>query len=135
MAAPPGRPVSPQEAHDATRRTWLANERTWLAWVRPGLTATAVALALGKVFPSWRTPTRAGRMRRWRRLRGAGGRADAVWLSAPARGRSGDRLRELRRSPAGRDRRLCARGVRARHGDSRRDRPLLSQLTCRRRRL
>ena len=51
MAAPPGRPVSPQEAHDATRRTWLANERTWLAWVRTGLTATAVALALGKVVP------------------------------------------------------------------------------------
>jgi putative membrane protein len=51
MAAPPGRPVSPQEAHDAIRRTWLANERTWLAWVRTGLTATAVALALGKVVP------------------------------------------------------------------------------------
>jgi inner membrane protein YidH len=29
----------------------LANERTWLAWVRTGLTATAVALALGKVVP------------------------------------------------------------------------------------
>jgi putative membrane protein len=39
------------ETHDATRRTWLANERTWLAWVRTGLTATAVALALGKVVP------------------------------------------------------------------------------------
>jgi putative membrane protein len=36
---------------DATRRTWLANERTWLAWVRTGLTATAVALAVGKVVP------------------------------------------------------------------------------------
>ena len=36
---------------DATRRTWLANERTWLAWVRTGLTATAVALAIGKVVP------------------------------------------------------------------------------------
>jgi putative membrane protein len=45
-------PPSPQEeALDATRRTWLANERTWLAWVRTGLTATAVALALGKVVP------------------------------------------------------------------------------------
>src|SRR5947209_19151137 len=51
MAVPPGRPASAQEAHDATRRTWLANERTWLAWVRTGLTATAVALALGKVVP------------------------------------------------------------------------------------
>ena len=39
------------EAGDATRRTWLANERTWLAWVRTGLTATAVALAVGKLVP------------------------------------------------------------------------------------
>jgi putative membrane protein len=39
------------EGGDATRRTWLANERTWLAWVRTGLTATAVALAVGKVVP------------------------------------------------------------------------------------
>jgi len=39
------------EAGDATRRTWLANERTWLAWVRTGLTATAVAFAIGKVVP------------------------------------------------------------------------------------
>ena len=39
------------ENGDATRRTWLAAERTWLAWVRTGLTATAVALALGKVVP------------------------------------------------------------------------------------
>jgi putative membrane protein len=36
---------------DATRRTWLANERTWLAWVRTGLTATAVALGIGKITP------------------------------------------------------------------------------------
>ncbi|MDX6664888.1 MAG: putative rane protein [Solirubrobacteraceae bacterium] len=36
---------------DATRRTWLANERTWLAWVRTGLTATAVALGVGKITP------------------------------------------------------------------------------------
>jgi putative membrane protein len=47
----PGAPSGPSEAHDATRRTWLANERTWLAWMRTGLTATAVALALGKVVP------------------------------------------------------------------------------------
>lgn len=40
-----------EEAGDATRRTWLANERTWLAWVRTGLTATAVALGVGKVVP------------------------------------------------------------------------------------
>ena len=51
MAVPSGTPSPHQEARDATRRTWLANERTWLAWVRTGLTATAVALALGKVVP------------------------------------------------------------------------------------
>ena len=36
---------------DATRRTRLANERTWLAWVRTGLTSMAVALAVGKIVP------------------------------------------------------------------------------------
>jgi putative membrane protein len=33
------------EAGDATRRTRLANERTYLAWWRTGLTAIAVSLA------------------------------------------------------------------------------------------
>jgi putative membrane protein len=36
---------------DATRRTLLANERTELAWWRTGLTALAVALAVGRVVP------------------------------------------------------------------------------------
>jgi putative membrane protein len=49
-------PPSPQprrfdEDGDASRRTWLASERTVLAWLRTGLTATAVALAVGKVIP------------------------------------------------------------------------------------
>ena len=39
------------EAHDATRRTSLAAERTLLAWVRTGLAATAVALGVGRVVP------------------------------------------------------------------------------------
>jgi putative membrane protein len=39
------------EAGDATRRTFLANERTQLAWWRTGLTALAVALAVGRVVP------------------------------------------------------------------------------------
>src|SRR3954454_22094709 len=52
-------PPSPQprrfdEDGDATRRTWLAGERTVLAWLRTGLTATAVALAVGKVVPDLR---------------------------------------------------------------------------------
>jgi putative membrane protein len=53
-------PPSPQprrfdEDGDATRRTWLASERTILAWLRTGLTATAVALAVGKVVPDLKT--------------------------------------------------------------------------------
>ncbi|MGH2966554.1 MAG: YidH family protein [Solirubrobacterales bacterium] len=35
----------------ATRRTHLAAERTQLAWWRTGLTAIAVALAVGRVVP------------------------------------------------------------------------------------
>ena len=33
------------------RRTALAGERTWMAWVRTGMTATAVSLAVGKLVP------------------------------------------------------------------------------------
>lgn len=40
------------EAQDATRRTRLANERTYLAWWRTGLTAIAVSLAAGRVVPT-----------------------------------------------------------------------------------
>jgi putative membrane protein len=39
------------DIEDATRRTRLANERTYLAWLRSGLTALAVALAAGKLVP------------------------------------------------------------------------------------
>jgi putative membrane protein len=39
------------EARDATRRTRLANERTYLAWFRSGLTALAVAFGIGKLIP------------------------------------------------------------------------------------
>jgi putative membrane protein len=42
------------EDGDASRRTWLASERTVLAWLRTGLTATAVALAVGKIVPDLR---------------------------------------------------------------------------------
>ncbi|HYX86883.1 MAG TPA: DUF202 domain-containing protein [Gaiellales bacterium] len=40
------------ELGDATRRTRLANERTYLAWWRTGLTAIAVSLAAGRVVPT-----------------------------------------------------------------------------------
>jgi putative membrane protein len=43
------------EARDATRRTRLANERTYLAWWRTGLTAIAVSLAAGKLVPELST--------------------------------------------------------------------------------
>jgi putative membrane protein len=33
------------------RRTFLAAERTWLAWWRTGLGASAVALAVGRILP------------------------------------------------------------------------------------
>jgi putative membrane protein len=36
---------------DATRRTRLASERTYLAWWRTGLTALAVSLGVGKLVP------------------------------------------------------------------------------------
>lgn len=39
------------ETADASRRTFLASERTELAWWRTGLTALAVALAVGRVIP------------------------------------------------------------------------------------
>ena len=39
-------------AEDPLRRTRLANERTYLAWWRSGLTAVAVGLGAGRVAPS-----------------------------------------------------------------------------------
>jgi putative membrane protein len=40
------------EAGDATRRTRLANERTYLAWWRTALTAFAVSIGSGKLVPA-----------------------------------------------------------------------------------
>ena len=39
------------ENEDATRRTRLANERTYLAWWRTGLTSLAVCVGLGRIVP------------------------------------------------------------------------------------
>jgi putative membrane protein len=39
------------EARDATRRTRLATERTYLAWWRTGLTTFAVSVGAGKLVP------------------------------------------------------------------------------------
>lgn len=41
-----------EHAGDATRRTRLANERTYLAWWRTGLAALAVSLGAGKLIPA-----------------------------------------------------------------------------------
>jgi putative membrane protein len=43
--------VSDPETVDASRRTRLAAERTFLAWGRSGLTALAVSLGAGKLLP------------------------------------------------------------------------------------
>lgn len=51
----PDRPAKPDPDPaalvDASRRTYLAGERTQLAWWRTGLTALAVALGVGRVVP------------------------------------------------------------------------------------
>jgi putative membrane protein len=39
------------DTRDATRRTRLANERTYLAWWRTGLTAFAVSFGAGRLVP------------------------------------------------------------------------------------
>ena len=43
--------IDDQEIRDAARRTRLANERTFLAWWRTGLTSIAVAVGLGRIVP------------------------------------------------------------------------------------
>src|SRR5437868_11368397 len=43
---------------DATRRTYLANERTFLAWWRTGITALAAGIGVGRVVPSLTHQTR-----------------------------------------------------------------------------
>ena len=47
----PGPDAPPEDATDASRRTWLAAERTWLAWWRTGLGAAAVAIGVGRFIP------------------------------------------------------------------------------------
>ncbi|MBE0528440.1 MAG: DUF202 domain-containing protein [Thermoleophilia bacterium] len=39
-------------ADSAPRRTWLAAERTYLAWLRTGLGALGIALAVGRLLPA-----------------------------------------------------------------------------------
>ena len=53
QAPQPGPSAHPAEVEgtDATRRTRLANERTYLAWWRTGLASIAVGVGAGKVVP------------------------------------------------------------------------------------
>jgi putative membrane protein len=41
-----------QQDREALRRTRLANERTYLAWWRTGLTAFAVSIGTGRIVPA-----------------------------------------------------------------------------------
>jgi putative membrane protein len=52
MTTPPPGPPQPRPVSDVTRRTRLADERTYLAWIRTALAAFAVSLGAGKVVPA-----------------------------------------------------------------------------------
>jgi uncharacterized membrane protein YidH (DUF202 family) len=56
--------MSEQTGVDATRRTRLANERTFLAWWRTALGTLGLAVAVGKILPEVtagrRRPRRSG---------------------------------------------------------------------------
>jgi putative membrane protein len=51
MAGTPEQPADEGSPGDGTRRTALAAERTWLAWWRTGLGASAVAIGVGRILP------------------------------------------------------------------------------------
>ena len=50
--------MSEPGVEDATRRTRLANERTYLAWWRTGLASIAVAVGIGRIAPDVSNVTR-----------------------------------------------------------------------------
>lgn len=56
-AGPESDPHDPDVA-DVKRRTWLAAERTWLAWWRTGIGVAAAAVAVGRLLPGLSTGTR-----------------------------------------------------------------------------
>src|SRR5947207_3211797 len=51
MSAMPKAGAGEPDDVDASRRTSLAAERTWLAWWRTGLGASAVAIGVGRILP------------------------------------------------------------------------------------
>lgn len=55
---PTEQPIRLDETGDAMLRTHLANERTYLAWWRSGLTSLAVSAGVGRVLPTVAEQTR-----------------------------------------------------------------------------
>ena len=52
-SVPPGPPAAPPPGlESAPRRTMLAAERTYLAWLRTGLGVIGLALAVGRLLPA-----------------------------------------------------------------------------------
>lgn len=51
MSNDPYDPDRPIDSRDYTRRTLLANERTYLAWWRTGITSVVAALGAARVAP------------------------------------------------------------------------------------
>ena len=51
-------PPTAEPATDASRRTYLAAERTYLAWFRSGIAALAVAIGVGRLLPGFTTGAR-----------------------------------------------------------------------------
>jgi putative membrane protein len=51
MSGGPYDPARPIDPRDYTRRTLLANERTYLAWWRTGITSLVAALGAARVVP------------------------------------------------------------------------------------
>ncbi len=51
-------PTTETETTDASRRTFLAAERTYLAWFRSGLAALAVAIGVGRLLPDFTSGAR-----------------------------------------------------------------------------
>ena len=45
-------PAGPRGGDDVTRRTFLANERTYLAWWRTGIAALTAGVGIGRIVPS-----------------------------------------------------------------------------------
>ena len=108
---------------DATRRTRLASERTYLAWWRSALAAFAVSLGVGKLIPELTSGQSIGY-----EIVGVGTRSSGSRSSATATGASrcsrGRSSRVASSRSADRGARLHDRGCRARARHARRDRRL-----------